>query len=101
MITANSHGFPISLESYSLQRKHTDLMVGLFFFSFYLSLSLFFFLAQGWWGIGGGGWASKLTTAKPLKYFFFFFLTMLCGLWDLSSPTRDQTWALGGESAES
>ena len=27
-----------------------------------------------------------------------FFLAMLHGLWDLSSPTKDQTRALGSES---
>ena len=26
--------------------------------------------------------------------FFFSFLAMLHGLWDLSSPARDHTWAL-------
>ena len=31
----------------------------------------------------------------------WFFLAMLYGLWDLSSPTRDRTWALGSESMES
>ena len=25
---------------------------------------------------------------------------MLCGLWDLSSLTRDQTWAIGSESMD-
>ena len=30
-----------------------------------------------------------------------FFLATLHGLWDLSSPTRDQTRALGSESMES
>ena len=33
--------------------------------------------------------------------FFFFLLAMLHGLWDLSSPTRDWTQALGSESMES
>ena len=52
MITANSQGFPVSLESYSLQMKHTDLTVGPFF----LFLSLFFF---SFWPKDGGelqGW---------------------------------------------
>ena len=32
---------------------------------------------------------------------FFFFLATPLGLWDLSSPTRDQTWILCSESMES
>ena len=36
-----------------------------------------------------------------LKGLFFFFPAMLRGLWELSSLTRDQTWALGSESVES
>ena len=36
-----------------------------------------------------------------LGFDFFFFLTMLRGLWYLSSPTRDQTWAPCSESEES
>ena len=31
---------------------------------------------------------------------FFFFLAMLQVLWALSSPTGDQSWALGSETAE-
>ena len=31
----------------------------------------------------------------------FFFLAAQRGLWDLSSPSRDRTQALGSESAES
>ena len=31
---------------------------------------------------------------------FFFFFAILHSLWDLSSPTRDQTWALSSESTE-
>ena len=31
----------------------------------------------------------------------FLYLTVLHGLWDLSSLTRDRTWALSSESAES
>ena len=31
----------------------------------------------------------------------FIYLAMLCGLWDLSSPTRDQTQDLGSENRES
>ena len=31
----------------------------------------------------------------------FVFLAMLYGMWDLSSPTRDQTQAHGSESSES
>ena len=30
----------------------------------------------------------------------FFSLVPPCSLWNLSSPTRDQTWALGNESGE-
>ena len=32
--------------------------------------------------------------------FFFFFFATPRSLWDLSSPTRDRTQALGSESAE-
>ena len=34
-------------------------------------------------------------------YLYFYFLAMPRGLWDFSSPARDQIWALGSESAES
>ena len=34
-------------------------------------------------------------------YFFFLFLAAPRGLWDLSSLTKDRTWALGSESTES
>lgn len=30
----------------------------------------------------------------------FFFLAVLQVLWELSSPTNNQTWALGSETAE-
>ena len=33
--------------------------------------------------------------------FYFFFLTALCGVWDLSSPTRDQTYVPCSGSLES
>ena len=33
--------------------------------------------------------------------YMYFFFAMLSGLWDLNSPTRDQTQALGSESTES
>ena len=36
-----------------------------------------------------------------LWFFFFFFLAMLYGMWDIISPTRDQTQAHGSESSES
>ena len=36
-----------------------------------------------------------------LDFVFFIFLAALCGMWDLSSPTRDRTRTLGSESAES
>ena len=32
---------------------------------------------------------------------FVYSLAILCELWDLNFPTRDWTWALGSESAES
>ena len=41
-----------------------------------------------------------MLTAHP-KHLFFFFLATPQGLWDLSSPTRDRTQALGSESMES
>ena len=33
--------------------------------------------------------------------FFFFCWSVLCMVWDLISPTRDQTWALSSESTVS
>ena len=36
-----------------------------------------------------------------LSSFCLFVLAPRCGLWDLSSPTRDRTWALSSENAES
>ena len=36
-----------------------------------------------------------------ILFYFYFYLAMLCGMWDLSSPTRDQTPAACIESAES
>ena len=36
-----------------------------------------------------------------LFFKFVCFLAAPCHLWDLSSPTRDWTWALGSESTES
>ena len=44
----------------------------------------------------GLGWL--IPHVRPL---FFFFNAMLCGMWDLSSLTRDWTCALCSESAES
>ena len=49
---------------------------------------------------------STASAASHLSYFLFFnlffnSLAASCDLWDLSSPTRDRTWALGSESAES
>ena len=41
---------------------------------------------------------------RVLIYFYLFlnlFLARPQGSWDLSSPTRDQTWALSSQSAES
>ena len=35
------------------------------------------------------------------NFLLFFFLVMLHGLWDLSSPTKNRTWALGSASVES
>lgn len=34
-------------------------------------------------------------------FFFLMFLATTCGLWHLSSPTRDRTQGLGSESPES
>ena len=34
-------------------------------------------------------------------FFLFLFWAVLCGVWDPGSPTREQTRALGGKSAES
>ena len=42
-----------------------------------------------------------MTTLKRHGFLFVCLLATLCGLWDLSSPTRDRTGALSGESAES
>ena len=39
---------------------------------------------------------------RPVPFLFVFFaLTMRHSLWDLRSPTRDRTQALGSESTES
>ena len=59
-------------------------------------------------------WVEIITTVEPhyglnrfLRLstyhltFFFFFWAMLHSLWNLSSLTRDWTWALSSESAES
>ena len=35
-----------------------------------------------------------------LFFFFHFFLATLRSLWDLSSLTRDRTWALNSESTD-
>lgn len=35
------------------------------------------------------------------NFFFKFFLTEQCCLWNLSSQTRDGSWVLGSERAES
>ena len=50
---------------------------------------------EGSYAEGRGGLACVVTVS------FFFFLVAPSGPWDLSSPTRDQTWALGSESSES
>ena len=34
-------------------------------------------------------------------YTFIYLMAMLCFLWDLNSPTREFTWALGTASMES
>ena len=50
----------------------------------------------------GGTWDFNLRLIQSaLKGGIFCLFVFLFGLWDLSSPTRDQTWALGSESAES
>ena len=41
------------------------------------------------------------TTRDVLFLFLSFFSPLPSGLWDLSSPTRDSTWALGSKSLES
>ena len=33
-------------------------------------------------------------------FFPFFFLAVMAGMWDLSSPTRDRTWAPCGGSKD-
>ena len=44
-----------------------------------------------------GAWAKVVF----LLFFHFYFLAVLRGMQDLSSPTKDRTWALGSGSAES
>ena len=46
-------------------------------------------------------WMSSLEKCLFRSSALFFFLAVPCGLWDLSSPTRDRTQALGCESMES
>ena len=47
--------------------------------------------------VSGTGIETQAVWLQDLVSFSFW----LWGLWDLSSPTRDQTWALGSESTES
>ena len=50
----------------------------------------------------GGTWAFNLRLIQSaLKGCIVCLFVFLFGLWNLSSPTRDQTWTLGSESAES
>ena len=48
----------------------------------------------------GTFWSQESLGALVL-FFFFFNSVMLCGLWDLNSPTRDWTQAHGSENTES
>ena len=48
-----------------------------------------------------GTQAPPLCGLGQVSPIFFFFLAVPHGLWDLSSLTRDGTWAHGSESAES
>ena len=46
-------------------------------------------------------WDAKVQGIREYMAFFFFFcLTALCGMWDLTSLTRDCTCAPYGESTE-
>ena len=42
--------------------------------------------------------ATPLLLGCDFSVFFFLFFVIRHGLWDLSSPTRDQTWAPGSGS---
>ena len=47
--------------------------------------------------VQGGNGLSRIHTYLFIFifiYFYLIFLAVLCGLWDLSSPTRYRTWAL-------
>ena len=43
----------------------------------------------------------KIYMQSIVLFWFWVFLPVLCSLWDLSSLTRDRTWALGSETMES
>ena len=67
-------------------------------FPFWLRLSCS--SSQCWWSLFFKFW--YLVYYGFFQFFsFFFFLPILHCLWDLSSPTRDWTWALGGGNTES
>ena len=52
-------------------------------------------------------WIQELWLHDPVKWwkhpnaFFFFFLSLLCSLWNFSSPTKYWTWSPSSESTES
>ena len=64
------------------------------------------------WGPGAGNGKNRFYNTVMCGYFHsrtmatgallttYLLSSWPRGLWDLSSPTRDQTWALGGESTE-
>ena len=47
---------------------------------------------------GSVAWKSSILFSKHFNYYFF---ATPCGLWDLSSPTRDCNWVLSNETAKS
>lgn len=54
------------------------------------------------WVINLSHWkATKVITSTLYYQFFFFFLATPQGQWDLSFPTRNQTWDPGSESLAS
>ena len=53
------------------------------------------------WGVLSHSSTHLFHSQCILGTFFFFFLAMLCGMWDLSSPTRDRTLVPCNGSMES
>ena len=51
-------------------------------------------------GRQGGNWRGE-GEEERVFYYCLFFLATLCGVWDLSSPTRGQTYAPCSGSLES